>query len=77
VSTEKKIDYIAKYYGLPSQLLTCQEECAELIKEIGKFIKYYYDDRLYAHGLNLIEEIADVSLMIMQIEEMKKVNGGN
>lgn len=53
---------IAKHYGEGSQLCILQEECAELIKAVSKIRRGIPDA-----GANLIEELADVSIMVEQI----------
>lgn len=68
---EKICSSILKHYGLENQLGICQEECAELIQVISKYI------RMEKSGYNEIErtknnitlEIADVLIMIQQIKE--------
>lgn len=61
-SNQCKIMQIAKNYGIAPQLRMLAEECSELAKEALKAIR--------SKGANkeaLIEEIADVEIMIEQI----------
>ena len=60
---ENQIKYIANRYGKESQLRQLQEECAELIVACSKILRN--SNRAVN---NLIEEIADVRIMIEQIE---------
>ena len=53
---------IAKHYGEGSQLCILQEECAELIRAVSKIRRSVPDA-----GANLIEELADVSIMVEEI----------
>ena len=47
------------------------EECAELIQAINKAVRYPDDPKRI---VQLVEEIADVKIMILQLEEMFNVN---
>ena len=62
---ENQIKYIAERYGKESQLRQLQEECAELIVACSKIL------RNQSRSVNnLIEELADVRVMIEQIEHL-------
>jgi NTP pyrophosphatase (non-canonical NTP hydrolase) len=52
--------------GMQSQLDQTQEECAELIQAISKFRRKKTVERKH----DLLEEIADVSIMVMQLYEI-------
>lgn len=54
-----------KTWGQEAQLRMAQEECAELIHAISKFLR---KGTKTAHLINLIDEIADVKIMISQLE---------
>lgn len=54
---------IAYYYGITPQLGILQEECAELIQAISKHLRGEPKD-------NMLEEIADVEIMIDQIKSL-------
>lgn len=56
------IEKIARYYGIRSQLGICQEECAELIQAISKYERTCSDEA----RIGVVEEIADVLIMIRQ-----------
>lgn len=52
---------IANFYGIDSQSLIAIEEMSELTKELCK------DQRGYDRNKDIIEELADVSIMIEQL----------
>lgn len=58
-------------YGKEPQCRQAMEECAELIQAINKCIRY--SDRKDCHN-NLIEEIADVEIMLYQLKVMFNVS---
>ena len=58
---EEKLKTIAEYYGLESQLRQLAEECSELAVEAN------HSARRGSVTVRLIEEIADVEIMIDQI----------
>ncbi|MGN0905849.1 MAG: hypothetical protein ACI4NM_01770 [Bullifex sp.] len=58
---ESDIKKIADHYGICGQLQITMEECAELIQACSKVMRK--GDRR-----NLIEEIADVEIMIYQLK---------
>lgn len=62
---DKTIREIADYYGLDSQCRQCGEECAELIVALSKLRRD--DTGASCAKYDVAEEIADVSIMIMQI----------
>ena len=69
------IEEIASNYGLDKQLNQLNEECAELIVAISKYKRARYDpfetaDLIKQHRTlqNVIEEMADVELMIDQVK---------
>lgn len=63
---KEAIEQIADYYGLESQSRQCGEECAELIVALSKLRR---DDTGIACVIyNITEEIADVAIMIAQIQ---------
>lgn len=59
---------IARHYGENNQLNQLQEELAELIKAVNKYRRD--EDNID----NLIEEIADVEIMIQQIKYLLRLN---
>jgi len=70
-------DYIEKIfkksidvYGKEVQSRQAMEECAELIQAINKILRY--PDKKDSKP-NLIEEIADVEIMIFQLKQMYSI----
>lgn len=61
-------------YGRDAQTDMCIEECSELIKALLKFRRLPIKERLAAKGMkvleNIQEEIADVQIMLWQIDLM-------
>jgi NTP pyrophosphatase (non-canonical NTP hydrolase) len=57
-------------YGKEPQCRQAMEECAELIQAINKFLRYPNDK----HYANLIEEIADVEIMLYQLKVMFNID---
>ncbi len=58
-------------YGKEAQCRQAMEECAELIQAINKCLRY--PDKMDSKP-NLIEEIADVEIMIFQLKEMFNID---
>lgn len=65
---ETLCEEIAKHYGENNQLNQLQEELAELIKAVNKYRRD--EDNID----NLIEEIADVEIMLQQIKYLLHLN---
>ena len=63
----EKIRAIARHYGKEPQMGIAQEECAELIQAISKVRR---KGETVETLDNLVEEIADVSIMCAQLEEL-------
>ena len=61
---KNKIKQIAKHYGLEQQELIAIEECSELIKAICKLQRDPYSSDYHD---NVVEEIADVQIMLHQL----------
>ncbi len=77
MTTNQKIRYIANHYGYESQSRQCIEELAELIQAINKFdrakenlIKTGKARELVEAEKNIAEEIADVAIIIAQLQEL-------
>lgn len=68
------IHNIADHYGIDGQISVTQEECAELIQAISKFRRYPNNKDILK---SLVEEIADVRIMIAQIEYLLSNYGVN
>ena len=63
----EKIRTVARHYGKEPQMGVAQEECAELIQAISKVRR---KGETVETLDNLVEEIADVSIMCAQLEEL-------
>ena len=64
----EKIKYIADHYGIKNQNRIAIEEMSELTKVICKIGRYpAMDPRVSKYMDELIEEIADVSIMVEQL----------
>lgn len=63
--TEAKAAAIMQRYGAKRQLVKLCEECGELIQQAAKCI-----DSGNGYSEDMIEEMADVSIMIMQFESL-------
>ncbi len=61
---KEDIEKIVDFYGGDKQLRQLQEECAELIVAINKRLRYGSTKAF----VNLIEELADVEIMVEQIK---------
>ena len=69
----EKIKIIAEHYGYESQSRQCIEEMAELTQVINKFWRacgngQKTEKRIVECRNNLVEELADVQIMLWQIE---------
>lgn len=71
----KKIEKIFKksieVYGKEAQSRQAMEECGELVQAINKCLRYPNKEECKD---NLIEEIADVEIMLYQLKEMFYIN---
>lgn len=71
----KKIEKIFKksieVYGKEAQSRQAMEECAELVQAINKCLRYPNKEECKD---NLIEETADVEIMLYQLKEMFYIN---
>ena len=65
------VDFIIKTYGEKAQHVVVMEECAELIKAISKYLRTEDIDDIE----NLIEEIADVEIMLEQLKFIHNIDG--
>ena len=54
-----------QYHGIEQETTIAMEECSELIKAISKCKRYGFVDK---HRDNLIEEIADVLIVINELQ---------
>lgn len=54
---------IADHYRFEKQSVQCMEECAELIQAVSKYLR---EDTIQREA-DMVEEMADVYIMIMQL----------
>ena len=71
MKSEPTYSEIIQTFGIERQCRQAMEECAELIQAINKAVRYPNDPKRI---VQLMEEIADVKIMILQLEEMFDVN---
>lgn len=67
----KAMKYIADHYGYMGQKDMLIEELAELIQALNKFERYEHESGFLA---NLIEEVADVEIMLTQVKYLLGIN---
>lgn len=74
---EKKCLEIARFYGFDAQTNQLIEECAELIQAINKYKRKYLRGQPVRESSDgkapremIVEEIADVEVMLCQIKQM-------
>ena len=67
-----KIKRIANHYGLAKQQRQLAEECAELIQATSKYMRFQEESYAltvdWTYLQNVIEEIADVEIMLEQMK---------
>ena len=66
---ENKLKYLASFYGIKSQTSQLDEEMAELTVETHKLMRGRTEDTK-----GLIEEIADVEILLSQLKILYKIN---
>lgn len=64
----------AKYYGYRAQSNQLVEECAELIQAVSKYRRAVTEDKKAVALENLIEEIADVEIMLEQVKYLLQIS---
>ena len=69
---DERLKQIAEHYGLESQIDILQEECAELIQAVSKYRRSGFDEDV---PFCIIEEIADVEIMLSQIKYLLGFSG--
>lgn len=78
MTTEQKIQYIADHYGYESQSRQLIEEMAELTVALNKAWRKTFDTVDKIPNMDdeerIVEEIADVEIMITQIEYLLGVS---
>ena len=75
MTTEQKIQYIADHYGYEPQSRQLVEELSELIQAVCKHNRKFYGKMpLYSRACPeldaIIEEMADVTIMMCQIQHI-------
>lgn len=74
----KKIEQVFKQsieiYGKEAQSRQVMEECAELIQAVNKMLRYEDRPAEPEYYANLVEEIADVEIMLYQLKVMFNVS---
>ena len=69
---KEKIKRIANHYGLAKQQRQLAEECAELIQATSKYMRFQEESYAltvdWTYLQNVIEEIADVEIMLEQMK---------
>lgn len=82
MNTDQKIRHIANHYGFESQSRQLMEECGELTQAVNKVWRTMKEletdsDAAIDYEIaekNLIGEIADISIMIAQIQKLLGIN---
>jgi NTP pyrophosphatase (non-canonical NTP hydrolase) len=64
---------IAEHYGIESQSRQLVEEMAELMVAMNKYIRAG-DDKKYERREDVIEEVADVEIMLEQVKHLLNVS---
>lgn len=70
---ENSLKKIAEYYGYAVQSSQLVEECAELIQAINKYRRAENPEEYREYFKNIIEEIADVEIMIEQVKYLLQI----
>ena len=74
----EEVKKIADHYGLSKQQRQLSEECAELIQASSKYMRYKEvsdaQDRIWKYIQNVVEEIADVEIMLEQIKYLMHIS---
>lgn len=81
MSLTHDIQEIASYYGLEAQARQTMEECAELTQALNKYLRNVAGGQpTQEHDMDklisdIVEEIADVSIMLEQMKFLFDCNG--
>ena len=67
---DEVLKYIVEHYGEHNQFSQAQEECAELIVAVSK---YNRDPSIFTRN-SIVEEIADVEIMIRQLKMILNIS---
>ena len=75
---QDKIKRIANHYGLAKQQRQLAEECGELIQATSKYMRFQEESYAltvdWTYLQNVIEEIADVEVMLDEIKYLLNIN---
>jgi NTP pyrophosphatase (non-canonical NTP hydrolase) len=75
---KEKIKKIANHYGLAKQQRQLAEECGELIQATSKYMRFQEESYAltvdWTYLQNVIEEIADVEVMLDEIKHLLNIN---
>lgn len=73
-----KIKRIANHYGLAKQQRQLAEECGELIQATSKYMRFQEESYAltvdWTYLQNVIEEIADVEVMLNEIKHLLNIS---
>jgi NTP pyrophosphatase (non-canonical NTP hydrolase) len=72
---DSRIKTIADHYSYEAQSRQCMEECAELIQAINKLWRAKEIEEAKEAGDNLVKEIADVQIMLWQMQYFAEIEG--
>jgi len=72
---DSRIKTIADHYSYEAQSRQCMEECAELIQAINKLWRAKEIAGAKEAGDNLVKEIADVQIMLWQMQYFAEIEG--
>ena len=65
----------ANFYGADRQLNQLIEECGELIQAVNKWKRFYFFDEVAWNPIHsVMEEIADVEIMLEQVRWLLNLN---
>ena len=75
---QDEIKRIANHYGLAKQQRQLAEECGELIQATSKYMRFQEESYAltvdWTYLQNVIEEIADVEVMLDEIKYLLNIN---
>lgn len=82
MTTEQKLQYIADHYGYDPQSRQLVEELSELIQAVCKHNRAYEELKIYtkescAEKESIIEEMADVIIMMCQFDYLIGINANS
>lgn len=75
----KTVNDIAEHYGTEDQAMQTMEECGELIQALNKYLRatgkgQKTDIRMIAAYHGVVEEMADVLIMILQMKHLLDIS---